>query len=424
MNPNNNVSYRFAGLCRTKAPGLSVAESADRLRRLAYAEERLMRLYATRIVTLPQRDIKVLLGRLQYESAMHADGLRRRILELRIAKGMLEKPPSDALEIFFDEAEHSPDVYPYLSALVDLIVPEIIRAYQAYLEAANDLADYPSVRLLRGNLQESEAHLELLQAAKAFLTPDVDELQQAQAWVEQLTVYLTAAGGLDGTLPVGSALLRQASVEPYHIPHEIRRDQSFERVWDFVKPPMAHVEEHLNYMMGIRLSEINVAEGLAIVLCETQDMPWSFYADISRHLWDETRHSLFGEAAIEATYGGRSALPMRDYEGVFAMQASPLEQYAVLGLEIEGGNMRYPPGKRLEWEFCRDQARHALMTTFQDFDWADEVLHVKIARRELDEWFEGGLAQIAPFAKSGRVHRTEVKQRQAATAISPNIENA
>ena len=424
MKPDNTVSYRLAGLRCTQTPGLSVAESVERLRRLAYAEERLMRLYATRIVALPQRDIKVLLGRLQYESATHADGLRRRILELRIAKGVLENPPSDALEIFFDEAEHSPDVYPYLSALVDLIVPEIIRAYRAYLEAANDLADYPGVRLLRSNLQETEVHLELLQTVLAELAPDEDELQQAHARVEQLTAYLAAAGSLDGTQPMGPALPRHASVERYHIPHEIRRDQSFERVWDFVKPPMAQVREHLNYMMGIRLSEINVAEGLAIVLCETPDMPWSFYADISRHLWDETRHSLFGEAAIEATYGQGSALPMRDYEGVFAMEASPLEQYAVLGLEIEGGNMRYPPGKRLEWEFCRDQAQHALMTTFQDFDWADEVLHVKIARRELDEWFEGGLAQIAPFAKSGRVHRTDVKQRQAATAISPILESA
>lgn len=419
MKSEDTSSYRFAGLLRTLSPGLSVGESAERLRRLAYAEKRLMRLYATRIVTLGERDIKVLLGRLHYESAMHADGLRQRILELRIAKGMLEKSPSDALEIFFDEAEHLPGVYSYLAALVHLIVPEVIRAYRAYLDAANDLADYPGVRLLRSNLLETEAHLELLKAAISELITSEDESLVAQAWIDHLASYLASAGGLAGTQQPDNPISRKAPVEPYHIPHELRRDQSFDRVWDFKKPPLDQVQDHLNCMMSIRLSEINVAEGLAIVLCETTDMPWSFYADISRHLWDETRHSLFGEAAIESTYGRRSALPMRDYEGVFAMEASPLEQYAVLGLEIEGGNMRYPPGKRLEWEFCRDQAQHALMTTFQDFDWADEVLHVKIARRELDEWFEGGLAQIAPFAKSGRKHRTEVKQRKRATAISP-----
>ena len=420
MTTENLQSYRFAGLHRTQSPGLSVGESVERLRRLAYAEERLMRLYATHIITLGQRDIKVLLGRLQYESAMHADGLRRRILELRIAKGMLEKPPSEALEIFFDEAEHLPGAYPSIAENGCFARPEIIRSYTAYLETANDLADYPSVRLLRTNLSESETHLELLQASLLDLGATEADVHQAQMWIDRLAAYLASAGGLDGTQPPGSPQKRQASLEPYHIPHEIQRDLSFERVWDFEKPPLEQVQDHLNYMMSIRLSEINVAEGLAIVLCETPGMPWSFYADISRHLWDETRHSLFGEAAIEATYGRRSALPLRDYEGVFAMEASALEQYAVLGLEIEGGNMRYPPGKRLEWEFCRDQAQHTLMTTFQDFDWADEVLHVKIARRELDEWFEAGLAHIAPFAKSGRKHRTEVKQREEATAISPS----
>ena len=189
-------------------------------------------------------------------------------------------------------------------------------------------------------------------------------------------------------------------------------------MWDFEKPPLDEVEHHLDYMMALRLSETNVSEGLALVLCEAENRPWSFYVDISRHLWDEMRHSLFGEVAIESTYGDRSALPIRDYEGVFAFEAELLEQYAVLGLEIEGANMRYPPGKRQEWEFCRDMAQHPLMTTFQDFDWADEVLHVNIARRQLDEWFEGGLKSIIPFSKAGKEHRTRVKRRHLPVSVT------
>ena len=55
-------------------------------------------------------------------------------------------------------------------------------------------------------------------------------------------------------------------------------------------------------MLGIRLSEINVAEGLAIVIYESKDKPWEFYHDLARHLWDEVRHSMMGEAAIEAVF--------------------------------------------------------------------------------------------------------------------------
>jgi hypothetical protein len=189
---------------------------------------------------------------------------------------------------------------------------------------------------------------------------------------------------------------------------------------------MEEIEAHLVYMMGIRFSEINVAEGLSLVLCETPGMPWEFYFDISRHLWDEVRHSLMGEAAIESTFGSRDAVPMRNYESVYCMEASPLEQYATLGLEIEGGQMKYPVGKRGEWEFCKNAARHALMATFQDYDWADEVLHVNLAKRRLSEWFPDGAEQLSELAAQGKARRSEVKARQQpvelARPVSPTPE--
>ena len=46
-------SNRYAGLERVREPGFPVAQAAERLRRLAYAERRLMRLLASRIVTVP-----------------------------------------------------------------------------------------------------------------------------------------------------------------------------------------------------------------------------------------------------------------------------------------------------------------------------------------------------------------------------------
>ena len=68
-----NPSYQYAGLGRAKDPGLSVEACAQRIHRLAYVEERLMYLQAVHIVTTPQRDVKALLSRLQYEDGLHAD---------------------------------------------------------------------------------------------------------------------------------------------------------------------------------------------------------------------------------------------------------------------------------------------------------------------------------------------------------------
>jgi len=415
------MSYQYAGLEQVHAPGFSVAEAVERLCRLAYVEQRLMRLFASRIVTIPERDIKVLMGRLQYEASLHASNLRARVIELRTAKSKLERVPDAALERVFDEAEQLPEAYPFLAVVKRLLKPALRNAYQRYLHDTNGVADYSSVRLMRQHLLDEDEHLRLLDLVLDDFAAAPEAPEVAITHERALESYLAAAGGIDGTqphsdLPPRAADTRRAK-KPYHIPRMLMRDETLPRVWYFVKPPLEAVEAHLNYMMSIRLSEVNVAEGLAIVLCEQPDMPWSFYADISRHCWDEMRHSIFGEVAIEATYGNRAALALRDYEGIYALEAAPLEQYTVLGLEVEGQNMRYPPGKRQEWEFARDMARHPLMTTLQDFDWADEVLHVNIARRQLDTWFEGGLTAIRDFAKDGKANRTAVKARQAPTPL-------
>jgi hypothetical protein len=412
--------FQYAGFQHVFTPGLSVAEVRERLCRFAYVEQRFMRLLSSRIVSMSSFAVKALLARLQYEEALHADSWRNRILELRTNKSRLEKVPDPALEILFDEAEHLPDGYPFLSAVTHILKPALSEAYHAYLATTNDLADYPGVRLVRQVLAEEEEHMRLLSALLESITPTEEERRLSAEWEESLTSFLHAAAGIDGTGPRSQSQPRVASVQPYRIPHTLVRDEAIPRVWDYVAPPLEDVPAHLNYMMGLRLSELNVAEGLAIVLFETPEMPWSFYLDISRHCWDEVRHSLFGKAAIEFTHTDPAVLPMRDYEGIFVMEASPLEQYAVLGLEVEGKNMKYPPGKRLEWEFARDSAKHPLMTTFQDFDWADEVLHVNIARRQLDSWFEGGLKAIQPFSSGGREHRTEVKHRHQPSVLLEN----
>jgi hypothetical protein len=59
-----------------------------------------------------------------------------------------------------------------------------------------------------------------------------------------------------------------------------------------------------------------------------------------------------------------------------------------------------------------------LMTTFQDYDWADEVLHVNIAKRQLAEWAPGGAKALSAIAEKGKANRTKVKQRYAPVRLN------
>jgi hypothetical protein len=66
------------------------------------------------------------------------------------------------------------------------------------------------------------------------------------------------------------------------------------------------------------------------------------------------------------------------------------------------------------------------MATFQDYDWADEVLHVNLAKRRLSEWFPDGAEQLSELAAQGKARRSEVKARQQpvelARPVSPTPE--
>ncbi|MCG3210389.1 MAG: hypothetical protein FOGNACKC_04020 [Anaerolineae bacterium] len=408
------TSFRYAGLQNVHQPGFQVEEAVRRLQKLAYAEERLLLLQAAHLVIVPEWDIKLLLGRTQYEDAEHADQLKQRLTELRISKNKAMRGQDEALSLVFDEAMYSANTVELLAALTQVFKPALLQAYREYMAQTNALADQPTVRLLKLALVEEEEHLTLLQAAFEYALRRQPDLQPAaEAWAGTLAALLSAAGGIDGCdRPDPAALRPVRAAEPYVIPRRLGRDDTFTRIWDFLHVDNMRVDERLAQMIATRLSEITAAEGLGYVLWETKDQPWPFYIDLSRHLWDEIRHTIFGEVATEDVFGDRAAMPMRTFDEASILEMTPLEMYAMLGLGVEASMMKYPPGKREEYEFCRDSARYPLMATFQDFDWADEVLHVNIARRQLKEWFSGSQDELMALAQAGLDHRAGFRHRQ------------
>jgi hypothetical protein len=408
-----NPIYQYAGLQNAKRPGLSVDQCAARLHALAYAEERLMRLQAAHIVSVPEWDVKVLLGRLQYEDAQHADQLKARLPELRISRKKAFDTPDTPLRDVFDEAMHAANTVELLASLALVFKPALLQAYHDYLAASNSLADYPTIRSLKMIIAEEQETLTLLEAAYRDVVQTPAKEAEANAWAKILGDLLAAAGGIDGTGNVDARKLQPVrAAVPYTIPRKASRDHTFRQIWDFVHVENEQAAERFAQMLATRLSEITAAEGLAFVLCEVEGQPWPFYVDISRHLWDEIRHTLFGEAATEHIFGDRAAMPIRDFDLTYVFAMTPLQQYAALGLGIEAAMMKYPPGKREEYEFCRDVVQHPLMTTFQDFDWADEVLHVNIARRQLKDWFRGSQQELMALAQQGVELRAKVRQQQ------------
>jgi hypothetical protein len=135
---------------------------------------------------------------------------------------------------------------------------------------------------------------------------------------------------------------------------------------------------------------------MASIIFETPNKPWGYYQDMTRQLWDEARHAMMGEVGFVNAGVDWPKQVMINYTWSLALntQLKPIERHAVLYF-IEQGLMP-KTGKRFEWEIGR-ASHNPLSALFQDYDWADEVLHARIGR----DWYLKDFSNAQEAVKYG-----------------------
>lgn len=283
-----------------------------------------------------------------------------------------------------------------LVGLYEIVKPALLAAERDYARETQQIVDQPTVRLLRSATADLEEQIAWGQRAIRILVDDRGCREEVVEFADKLRAYLTAAGGISGTESEGGAVAgrRWRSTAAVSLPLQAMRDERMPAKTTLFRvgtpdlyQPDDEVRRRLLHMMRTRQEEMVVAELVAAVIWERQNEPWEFTHDLARHEWDEMRHALFGQAALEAEGIDWMAYPQ--FTGDYDINATnlPSARYAWL-LGIEQNAMRRT-GKRGEFEFCRDEAQHSLMTQFQDFDWADEVKHVHIGREWTTHLYDG-----------------------------------
>jgi hypothetical protein len=393
---NTYKTYRnlpaLAGVCsmdQAMKPGLSVEECVRRLKRYHYAFKRLHQIFTARITAEPVYELKMGFSLHAYLCAEHTAALRRRVGEMREPPLGLEVIPDPALEILFDEILASPTTEELVLGLYGKALPALKTALERHLADTNPLADQPSVRVCRFALLELDDMLK-------FGTKTVDSLidetvhQRAIPWLSLLDDCLAVAGGLDGTqTPTAKEISRLHSARPYKYDGRPKRDERFPDPFNmgvnaevFLYDAKLPTEPKTLMMFYKRLREVDVPEMMASIITETPDKSWDYYRDMTRQLWDEARHAMMGEVGF-ANLGinwPRNVMINFTWSLALNTQLKPIERHAVLYF-IEQGLMP-KNGKRFEWEVGL-ASNNPLSALFQDYDWADEVLHARIGR----DWY-------------------------------------
>ncbi|MDB6129459.1 MAG: hypothetical protein JWM04_566, partial [Verrucomicrobiales bacterium] len=284
----------------------------------------------------------------------------------------------------------APSTTDLIHGIYEVALPALKEALLKHLSATNPLADHPSVRLCRFALLELEQMIEFGRKCSSQLI-SLEMRMELMPWSVLLDDCLKQAKGLDGAsdnnIPL-QPLSRLHSAKPFVYDKVPKRDSRFADPYNmgvnaevFLYDESFPPDPKTLMMFYKRLREIDVPEMMASIIIETPGKPWGYYRDMTRQLWDEARHAMMGEVGFVAL-GIDWQKVMVNFTWSLALntQLKPIERHAVLYF-IEQGLMS-KTGKRFEWEVGL-ASTNPLAGLFQDYDWADEVLHARIGR----DWY-------------------------------------
>ena len=387
----------LAGVCSYETaarPGLSVERTVARLKRFNYVGRRLHETAAAHLPRTPEWEVKCALGLHLWLDAEHCAAIRARVGEMREPPLHLDAVPDERLQATLEELLRAQDTVELVAGIYGAVRPALAAAYREHLALLNPIFDHPTYRFLRAALHEQEEMLHWGEQALAALTGTPAAAARARSFIAHLQRYLTAAGGVSGE----DAIDEQAELpaprwdgSEYAMDTDVRRDERFEDVFnasvdfgDFYGAEDCPADERAFALTYQRLAEMDVPEWMAPIIFKTRGKPWEYYREMSRQLWDETRHSMMGEVSLY-----RYAIPFYAYPVPITASATlnrgytPLEAHLILW-HIEQGLMPRETGKPFEWTVAGLDG-DPFIVGLQDYDWADEVLHAQIGRRWLAE---------------------------------------
>ncbi|MCC6802813.1 MAG: DUF455 family protein, partial [Anaerolineae bacterium] len=371
---------------RETAQHTRVNDASSLLKRCYVAERQLMRITAGWFIKTSQWDLKFQLAVDQWQAGQHADVLRTRVLELRYPRRDVDKKYDPDVMGLMAEIGKAATVRDFVAGVYAVLLPALVDAYKEYLSRADTLDDAPTVYRLRHILEDEMVQIERMNALLARVVPG----EADSAWVDYLRRYLDSIGGVNGlgekfAKPTDYADRPEFQVPPttrrderfapmlFHLPHENKYDKAGQQAWKRIEALDKRVAMQVWSAIS-HFNEIWAAEIPASVMCELGSEPWDFYLDLSRWMWDESRHSMMGYRALQGWGWDVPALIPYGNALYNAQAEMPARQRLALLYFYEEGLLRSGT-KQTEIRILESAGDDGSIQDM-DYDWADEAIHV------------------------------------------------
>lgn len=387
--------------------GVLIPESAQFLRHYLAAFKGLIHTCTGWFLVVRHYEDKYRLAYLAYDAMQNADAILRRLQEMRGGKPNASIRPD--LTRWIQEWTHAPDETAFWHALNGHILPELNRHLQDDLIKLDPSGNANECRLLR------EIHLRLDTGPEA---PSRNVAADSRnSWFQYLDSISKSMGGLHGPENTGAPKRERPLTASFQRPRTIHFDERihigplmrYEERSDL--PPEKAVMEQFK----VFFNEFYAAALLASVLFDAsgEDYPWAFYADFTRHFWDEARHSEFGAIRLrELGVEPRQINPVLFQE----VENLPiLHRVTYLTRGLEAYFMPRKP-KRLKEYLENHDVRSQL---FADQDWSDEINHVRYGSKWTEFLLENDMRDIDEIIEEVKKHLSHVRNEIVMTIDAP-----
>ena len=386
--------------------GLSISQSAEHLRNYVAVEKARLRILAGWFLRLGNYEHKYRLAYHLYDCSEHVGWLLTRLKEMRGGNPNASTRPQ--LKRFLEEALHAPTDEDFLRGFYGVVSRSLMNSLSADIEQLDPSGNANETRLLQRIHQTLEKQVAWFDSLNLNNAPP--------AWADHLESLLKDLGGVHGQAQEHASSAHFEGPR-FKRPNTIVFDDMIQvgALATYEKRQQMDTREATIEQFKVFFNEFYAAALLASILFDGTDgdYPWEFYADFSRHFWDEARHSEFGAIRLKEL----GVEPDRVNPILFEESESLpiLHRVAYLTRGLEAYFMPRKPKRMVEYETSGDPRSQL----FADQDWSDEINHVRYGSKWCDYLLEEDYREVDDIIQEVKDHLTKVRGNQVKDISAP-----
>lgn len=379
-------------------------------------------------------DDKVAISRHIWEQAEAVQRLRDRSCDFPGTTQNADAPVSSELEILVNLVLSAPNVEDAFDGIYQLLLDAMVRAYVGYVERAHPVHDAPTIALVQDLVRVKEQQRLWLRDRRRR-RPHRSDPHYADAFRDALAKL----GELSDPISVTDEARPAGVRTDFRLLAKARHPAGSEPPCDWTP----YVDGDFAYDLEARrlfwcygyMREMNLAEDQLRWIYDAWEMPWEFTRDLSRHLWDESRHGDSGRSRlldfgielgeVGYSYYGGDEPPNFEGPDMHDLRADPLtpaqlyEQVFSIGMVAETGHFTVKKEAYDDFKAAGDLESAEMVL----FDIIDETSHVRYAHKWLPLLAERCGRDPDEFRSRGAVERdrigAEAARRQAESHAMP-----